>query len=103
MLPGPLKRNPHAQGRAPPWGSITCQVPCAGEMHSRAMADWPQETHRQCGLSWEEAMVRNQGVASLPHHSHARAAPIPWYRKLLHKQPPSCTRCDKHIQPSIPS
>lgn len=30
MLPVPLKRNPHAQGRAHPWGSITLQVPCAG-------------------------------------------------------------------------
>lgn len=96
MLPLLLKRKPHAQGRAHPWGSTTSQVPCAGGMHPRAMAGWAQETHRQHGLSWEEAMVRNQGVALFPHHSPARAAPIPWYRKLLHKQPPSCARCDKH-------
>lgn len=96
MLPVLLKRKSHAQGRAHPWGSTTSQVPCAGGMHPRAMAGWAQETHRQHGLSWEEAMVRNQGVASFPHHSPARAAPIPWYRKLLHKQPPSCARCNKH-------
>lgn len=44
-------------------------------------------------------MVRNRGVASLPHHKSSPRG----HRKLFHKQPPSCTRCDKHIQPSVPS
>lgn len=42
-----------------------------------------------------------------PHHSPARAAPLPGQRKLLHKQPPSCTpvrqtrpACGAHTQPS---
>lgn len=101
--PCAFKEEPPQPKEGSSLGQHHCQVPCAGGMHPRVTAGWAQENHQQCGLSWEEATVRNQGVASFPHHSPARAAPIPWYRKLLNIQPPSCTRCDKHIQPGIPS